>query len=78
MSNRDNVIRAQCEEQLFSYKYDSDFFNILFSIFTNVNEEKYFKLQSIILIKNILRVEIDSNKMKFRSLNNIENGKKNN
>ena len=74
MSNPDNAIRAQCEEQLFSFKYNSDFFNILSSIFTNVNEEKYFKLQSIILIKNILRIEIDSNRMKFRSINNIENG----
>jgi len=74
MTNPDNIIRAQCEEKLFSFKYNIDFFNVLFSIFTNANEEKYFKLQSIILIKNILRMEIDSNKMKFRSINNVENG----
>jgi len=72
MSNPDNVIRTNCEEKLFSFKFNIDFFNILFSIFTNESEEKYFKLQSIILIKNILRIEIDSNKMKFRSINNIE------
>lgn len=74
MTNPDNFIRAQCEERLFSFKYSIEFFNVLFSIFTNAHEEKYFKLQSIILIKNILRMEIDSNKMKFRSINNVENG----
>lgn len=76
MSNPDNSIRAQCEEQLFSFKYESDFFSILFSIFINVKEEKYFKLQSIIVIKNIVRMEIESNKMKFRSINKIDNGKR--
>lgn len=75
MSNPDNNIRSQCEESLLSFKYNIDFFNVLFYIFTNESEEKYYKLQSIILIKNILRMEIDSNKMKFRSINNIENGK---
>jgi len=76
MSNPDNSVRTECEERLFSYKYNIEFFKTLFSIFTNQNEDKYFKLQSILLIKNILRIEINSNRMKFRSINNAENGMK--
>ena len=75
MNNPDNIIRTQCEEKLFSFKYNFQFFDILFSLFTNNNETKYFKLQSIVLIKNLLRLEINSNRMKFRSINNIDNGK---
>lgn len=76
MGNPDNLVRSQCEEKLFTYKYQIELFNILFSIFTNQNEDKYFKLQSILLIKNILRIEINSNKMKYRSINNSDNSKR--
>ncbi len=74
MGNPDNLIRSECEEKLFSFKYEIDFYKILFFIFKNRDEDKYFKLQSIILIKTILKIEINSNKMKFRSINNSENG----
>lgn len=70
MNNPDNNARSQYEETLFSNKYKKEFFDVLFAIFVNIQEDKYFRLQSLLLIKNILRIEINSNKMKFRSINN--------
>ena len=77
MNNPNNTLRSEHEENLFSNKYNKDFYNILFSIFLNLNEDKYFKLQSILLIKNILRIEINSTKIKNRGITNLDQGKLN-
>ena len=70
MNNPNNIQRTEYEENLFSLKFNKEFYEILFSIFLNHDEDKLFRLQAILIIKNILRTEINSNKMKFRSINN--------
>lgn len=73
LSSTDNTLRSKTEEILFTLKFELKLYEILFYIFMNDNEEKYYKIHSIVLVKNLIRQEINSNKTKFRvSLNNPE------
>jgi hypothetical protein len=66
MSNPDNSIRSEAEKILFNFKQFLNFYEILFSIFLNDKEQKYHRLQSIILIANFIKIEISSLKKKNR------------
>jgi hypothetical protein len=80
MNNPDNIIRLETEKILFNFKQNLNFYEILFLIFINEKEPKFFRLQSIILIMNFIKIEISSLKNKNRgnintNLNNILSGK---
>jgi hypothetical protein len=75
LSSHDNIIRTKAEEILTGMKYSIQLYQILFFIFTNESDKTQLKVQSIIIIKNLLRNEINTNISKFRICgNSIENG----
>ena len=44
MNNPNNIQRTEYEENLFSLKFNKEFYEILFSIFLNHDEDKLFRL----------------------------------
>lgn len=73
LSNSDNSVRNKAEDYLTSLKYELKFYEILFNIFKSENMDKYYKVQSILVVKNFLRQELNSGKRHRIQAN--ENGK---
>lgn len=68
--NNNNELRNKMESLIISKKYAMDLYEILFAIYNNANEDKKIKIQSIIVLKNIIRIELNSHNISnFKSLN---------
>ncbi len=71
LSNPDNNLRKGAEDYLSSMKYNIKLFEILFYVFKAPEIDKYFKLQAILLIKNLTRGDLNM----FRMRRTTESGK---
>ena len=71
LSNSNNTIRNKAEEVLTSFSKEILLYQYLFHIFKSETEEKYYRVQSILLVKNLLRMELNSQLNKSKN----ENGK---
>lgn len=69
LSNPNNTVRNKAEEVLTNFSKELWLYKYLLHIFNLESEEKYFRVQSILLIKNLLRLEFSShiNKSKTES-----------
>lgn len=74
LSNPDNNLRKGAEDYLSSMKYNIKLFEILFYIFKAPEIDKYFKLQAILLIKNLTRGDLNMFRMR-RTTGTSESGK---
>lgn len=74
LSSNDNNVRTSSSDFLMGMKFEYKIYEILFAMFANENENKYFKLQAILIVKNLIKNEVNSMKSKFR-VNGMENGK---
>ena len=72
ISSNNNNERIQCENQLNTLKYELDFYKTMICIITNQNENRGYQIQALVLLKNLLRPELNINKSKFRFLD-VEN-----
>jgi hypothetical protein len=58
------------ETLIFSKKYSVSLYQALIQIFNDSETEKHLKIQAIVVLKNIIRIELNShNKSNFKSLN---------
>ena len=68
--NPNNEIRNKMENLIISKKYCLELFEFLFVIYNNSEEDKKLKMQSLLVLKNLIRMESNShNKGNFKSLN---------
>lgn len=58
------------ENLILSKKYFINLYECLFAIYNNASEDKTLKMQSILVLKNIIRIELNSqNKGNYKVLN---------
>jgi hypothetical protein len=58
------------ENLILSKKYCINLYECLFAIYNNASEDKILKMQSILVLKNIIRIELNSqNKGNYKILN---------
>ncbi len=69
LSNPNNSIRNKAEEVLKSFSKELWLYKFLLHIFKIETEEKYYRVQSILLIKNLLRLEFNSHINKTKTEN---------
>jgi len=67
LSNPNNSVRNKSEEILTNFSKELWLYKYLLHIFNLESEEKYFRVQSILLIKNLLRLEFSSQIIKSKT-----------
>jgi hypothetical protein len=73
ISNPVNDTRLKAEEILNTIKYEQRLYEILFAYFIDENERKDFKILSLLIMKNLVRAEINSVKSRLQ-LNSTDSG----
>ena len=68
LSESSNEERNKSEHLFFSLKFHKQLYIILFDILTDASENQYYKIQSIITMKNLVKTELNTNRSKFRIL----------
>lgn len=69
-SNNNNQIRNKMESLIISKKYNIHLYECLFAIYNHTSEDKIIKIQAILILKNLLRIELSShNKGNYKNLN---------
>lgn len=63
-----NTIRTEAEDKLFQIRNSINLYSILLEIFSNSLESNFYKKQSIIILKNILKPELNINRSRLKIL----------
>jgi len=68
--NPNNEIRNKMENLIISKKYCLNLYEFLIGIYNNSTEDVKIKMQSLFVLKNLIRIETSSNNRgNFKSLN---------